>query len=154
MCHDVIYCMFACVDCVCEMEADTKSYPNCFTVGPIIDDGATRTYFISCCKFTSCVYMYGIKGVCINVRVCVCVHACAYMCVYMYVCASMCVLTRKLKYKILMHACERMFYNGTFQLHLSFLIVYFSKLLKMKCVNGWRPLMLQYKECPTKLNNE
>ena len=32
------------------MEADTKSYPNCFTVGPIIDDGATRTYFISCCK--------------------------------------------------------------------------------------------------------
>ena len=40
------------------MEADTKSYPNCFTVGPIIDDGATRTYFISCCKCHTYSSMY------------------------------------------------------------------------------------------------
>lgn len=36
-------------DCVCEIEDSTKLHPNCFTVGPIIDDGATRTYVISCC---------------------------------------------------------------------------------------------------------
>jgi len=46
--------MCICIDCVCEMEADTKLYPNCFTVSPIIDDGVTRTYFISCCKFNVC----------------------------------------------------------------------------------------------------
>lgn len=52
--YKTIVYIYICVDCVCEMEAETKSYPNCFTVGPIIDDGATRTYFISCCKCNLC----------------------------------------------------------------------------------------------------
>eukprot|EP00118_Oscarella_pearsei_P025885 m.308962 g.308962 ORF g.308962 m.308962 type:complete len:386 (+) comp45176_c0_seq1:21-1178(+) len=34
--------------CTRELEAGEKSKPNCFAVGPLIDNGAIRTYFISC----------------------------------------------------------------------------------------------------------
>lgn len=34
--------------CTRQMENREKSQPNCFAVGPLIDDGATRTYYISC----------------------------------------------------------------------------------------------------------
>ena len=64
--------MFPCTDCVCEMEAGSKSYPNCFTVGPVIDDGATRTFFISCCK-------------CNNYYVCIKAHKLCLVCTCTYV---------------------------------------------------------------------
>ena len=32
------------------METKDKSRPNVFAVGPVFDDGSTRTYYISCCK--------------------------------------------------------------------------------------------------------
>ena len=33
-----------------QLEIGEKPYPYCFAVGPLIDDGATRTYYISCGK--------------------------------------------------------------------------------------------------------
>ena len=72
---NAVYYMFACTDCVCEMEAGSKSYPNCFTVGPVIDDGATRTFFISCCKcnnYYACIKAHKLCLVCTCMYICVC----------------------------------------------------------------------------------
>lgn len=34
--------------CTRQLENGEKSHPNCFAVGPLLDDGASRTYYISC----------------------------------------------------------------------------------------------------------
>ena len=34
--------------CTRPLETYEKSHPNCFAVGPMLEDGATRTYYISC----------------------------------------------------------------------------------------------------------
>ena len=38
------------LDCVRQMETHEKGRMHCIAVGPLADDGATRTYFISCSK--------------------------------------------------------------------------------------------------------
>ena len=38
-------------DCTRQLESHEKSHPNCFAVGPLIEDGAIRTYYISCSQF-------------------------------------------------------------------------------------------------------
>lgn len=40
------------LDCTRQLESHEKPYPNCFAVGPLVDSGALRTYYISCCKST------------------------------------------------------------------------------------------------------
>jgi len=35
-------------DCTRPVESHEKPHPNCFAVGPLVDDGAIRTYYISC----------------------------------------------------------------------------------------------------------
>jgi hypothetical protein len=34
--------------CTRPIELHSKPYPNCFAVGPLLEDGARRTYYISC----------------------------------------------------------------------------------------------------------
>ena len=41
---------FTVVDCTRQLESGEKSHSNCFAVGPLLDDGASRTYYISCSK--------------------------------------------------------------------------------------------------------
>ena len=40
-----------CLDCTRQMETREKGKPYCFAVGPLVDDGAIRTFFISCSKY-------------------------------------------------------------------------------------------------------
>jgi len=35
-------------DCTRPVESHEKPHPNCFAVGPLVDDGAIRTYYVSC----------------------------------------------------------------------------------------------------------
>lgn len=39
------------IDCTRQLESYEKPQPNCFAVGPLVDDGSTRTYYISCRRF-------------------------------------------------------------------------------------------------------
>ena len=43
-----------------EPEADENEKPNLFAVGPLVEDGATRTYYISCGKI---LYIEEIKDI-------------------------------------------------------------------------------------------
>ena len=36
-----------------ELEMGEKSKPNCFTLGPVTDSSALRTYYVSCGKILS-----------------------------------------------------------------------------------------------------
>ena len=40
------------LDCTRQLESHEKPHPNCFAVGPLIDNGATRTYYISCSEYS------------------------------------------------------------------------------------------------------
>jgi hypothetical protein len=48
--------------CTRPIELHSKPYPNCFAVGPLLEDGARRTYYISCSNTNNVYFGLNITG--------------------------------------------------------------------------------------------